>query len=188
VFATILTSFVIESTKKPQGDPEFSGRESPTSATIPFHSRSSSSSVKFLLYLSLIFIAINVLSFALSDEWINRYLPASSGKTSNDACERHLRVTGARKWHMDRVLAVSSGLLHLALFIFLHGLAFFVRDVSKAIAIMILVLNTFLIILYAIATVMPWFSPTFPFRTPFSTFFPEAKKGIGSSHILLNDF
>ena len=184
MFAGVLAAFLLESRKGLQNDPqqvllrEISRalrNESPTSAP-PFHPTTSSLSVNFLWFLSLTLTLVSALSAVIAKGWIDTYLPASAGKSFEDACERHLRVTRAYQWHLDGILASIPLLLQLSLLLFLAGLAIFVLGDSKSIGAVVLALIALTIVTYTAVTVLPWLSPACPFRTTLSRFIPSTDK------------
>lgn len=188
--------FVVESSKGFEDDPQRQEITRNESTSIPFHPSKFkfSFSVDFLWLISSVLTLTAVLWADLARGWINTYRPASMGKTSSDACERHLRVIGARQWHLDGVLAIILLVTEIAFIIYLVGLVIDILRKGVAIGTVVLILTALTIFLYAAAIVLSSFSPAFPYRTPLSTFLPSAnerarhKQSIHSSYMLLNDF
>ena len=181
LFAGVLAAFLLESRKGLQDDPQqvllqeinrALRNESSTSAPLPFQPTTSSLSVNFLWFISLTLTLSGALSAVIAKGWIDTYLPASAGKSFEDACERHLRVTRAYQWHLDGILALIPLLLQLSLLLFLAGLAIFVLGDSKSIGAAVLALIALTTVVYTVVTVLPWLSPACPFRTTLSTFIP----------------
>jgi len=201
LFAGVLAAFLLESRKGLQDDPqqvllrEISRalrNESSTSSPIPFHPTASSFSVNFLWFTSLTLTLVGALSAVIAKGWIVTYLPASAGKSFEDACERHLRVTRAYQWHLDGILALIPLLIQLSLLLFLAGLAIFVLGDSKSIGAAVLALIALTTVVYIVMTVLPWLSPACPFRTTLSAFIPgmneiaRYKRYVRSSYTHLN--
>lgn len=190
-----MAAFAVESSKGFEDNPqrqEISRNESSTFASFPFHPSNSSS---YLWLISSVLTLIDVLWAELAKGWIDTYQPASIGKSSSDACQRHLRATGARQWHLDGVLAIIPLVVEIAFIIYLIGLVVDILRKGIVIGTMVLILTALTIFLYVAATVLSWFSPASPYRTPLSTFLPSGanerarhKRSIHSSYMLLNYF
>jgi len=181
LFAAVQTAFLLESRKGLHDDPQqvllreinqALRNESSTSAPLHFHATTPSFSVNFLWFISLTLTLVGALSAVIANGWIDTYLRASTGKSFEDACERHVRVTRAYQWHLDIVLASLPLLLQLSLLLFLAGLAMFVLGDSKSIGAVVLVLTALTTITYTVVTVLPRLPPACPFRTTLSTFIP----------------
>ena len=198
MFATILAAFAVESSKGFEDNPqrqEISRNESSTFVSFPFHPSNSSS---YLWLISSVLALFDVLWAGLAKGWIDTYQPASMGKSSSDACQRHLRASlqlahASGIWMAFLLLFPWSSKLPL-LFTSLGWLPTFSVRKGLVIGTMVLILTALTIFLYVAATVLSWFSPTSPYRTPLSTFLPSAngrawhKQSIHSSYMLLNDF
>jgi len=191
VFATILAAFAVESSKGFEDNPqrqEISRNESSTFVSFPFHPSNSSS---YLWLISSVLTLFDVLWAGLAKGWIDTYQPASMGKSSSDACQRYLRATGTRQWHLDGILAIIPLVVEIAFIIYLIGLVTNIFRKGLVIGTMVLILTALTIFLYVAATVLSWFSPASPYRTPLS---PSAngrawhKQSIHPSYMLLNDF
>jgi len=185
LFAGVVAAFLLESRKGLQDDPQqvllreinrALRNESSTSIPLPFHPTTSSFSVNFLWFISLTLTLLSAFSAVIAKGWIDIYLPASAGKSFEDACERHLRVTRACQWHLVGILALIPLFLQLSLLLFFVGLVIFVLGDSKAIGAAVLALNVLAIVLYAVMTVLPLLSPACPFQTTLSTFIPGMDK------------
>jgi hypothetical protein len=131
----------------------------------------------------------------LAKGWVAKYLPASAasaGKSSSDACERHLRAIRAYYWHLDGVISAIPLLLQLSLLLFLAGLVIFILGDSKSIGGVVLGLVALILVLYMVVTLLPWLSPACPFRTTLSMLVPGTDKNAryrqkdGSSYKLLS--
>jgi len=185
LFAGVLAAFLLESRKGLQDDPQqvllreinqALRNESSTSTPLPFHPTTSSFYINFLWFICLTLTLVSALSAVIAKGWIDTYLPASAGKSFEDACERHLRVTRAHQWHLDSILALIPLLLQLSLLLFLAGLAIFVLGDSKIIGAAVLAVIALTTVIYTVVTVLPWLSPACPFRTTLSTFIPGMDK------------
>jgi len=181
LFAGVLAAFLLESRKGLQDDPQqvllreikqALRNESSMSVSPPFQPSTSSFSINLLWFISLTLTLVSALSAVLAKGWVDTYLPASAGKNSHDACERHLRAIRAYQWRLDGVLAAIPLLLQLSLLFFLAGLVIFVRGDSESIGKALLTLIALTIVLYIVVTFLPRLSPACPFRTTLSTFVP----------------
>jgi len=178
LFAGVLAAFLLESRKGLQDDPQQAllreikqalRNESSMSVSPPFQPSTSSFYINFLWFISLTLTLVSALSAVLAKGWVDTYLPASAGKNSHDACERHLRAIRAYQWHLDGVLAAIPLLLQLSLLFFLAGLVIFVRGDSESISKALFTLIMLTIVLYSVVTFLPRLSPACPFRTTLST-------------------
>lgn len=82
--------------------------------------------------------------------------------------ERWIHDDNAEDWHLHTAIAWITVLIQLALFLFLAGFAVQAVADHKSLGWTILSLVGATLVLYIGITVLPWFYPTTPFRTPFS--------------------
>jgi hypothetical protein len=123
--------------------------------------------INFLWYSSLTFTLISALAAVLAQTWIVKFsLVPTKGFTG--AKERWIHDDKAERWNLHGAVAYITVLIQLALFLFLAGLAVQAVVDRKSIGWTILSLVGATGMLYIGITVLPWFSPTTPFRTPFS--------------------
>ncbi|KAJ7798930.1 armadillo-type protein, partial [Mycena olivaceomarginata] len=154
LFAGVVSSFVIDSRAGLQPDPP--ARVPVTTVTI-----------NFLWYSSLTFTLISALAAVLAQTWIVKFsLVPTKGFTG--AKERWIHDDKAERWNLHGAVAYITVLIQLALFLFLAGLAVQAVVDRKSLGWTILSLVGATGMLYIGITVLPWFSPTTPFRTPFS--------------------
>ncbi|KAJ7756541.1 armadillo-type protein [Mycena olivaceomarginata] len=154
LFAGVVSSFVIDSRAGLQPDPP---------ATVP----ATTVTINFLWYSSLTFTLISALAAVLAQTWIVKFsLVPTKGFTG--AKERWIHDDKAERWNLHGAVAYITVLIQLALFLFLAGLAVQAVVDRKSLGWTILTLVGATGMLYIGITVLPWFSPTTPFRTPFS--------------------
>jgi hypothetical protein len=123
--------------------------------------------INFLWYSSLTFTLISALAAVLAQTWIVKFsLVPTKGFTG--AKERWIHDDKAERWNLHGAVAYITVLIQLALFLFLAGLAVQAVVDRKSLGWTILSLVGATGMLYIGITVLPWFSPTTPFRTPFS--------------------
>ncbi|KAJ6469971.1 hypothetical protein C8R45DRAFT_1166543, partial [Mycena sanguinolenta] len=123
--------------------------------------------INFLWFTSLTFTLISALAAVLAQTWIVKFslVPTQGFK---GARERWIRDDGAEHWHFHTAITWITVLIQLSLLLFLAGFA--VQGVAdhKSLGWTILSLVGVTVVLYIGITVLPWFYPTTPFRTPFS--------------------
>ena len=115
----------------------------------------------------------------LAKGWLAKYIPATPGESSSDACERHLRAMRAGQWRLSAIVAAIPFLIQMALFLFFIGLVILTLNDNFGIGLSVLVLILLATALYILTTILPWFSPACPFQTTISDFIPGvAGKGL----------
>ncbi|KAJ6572193.1 armadillo-type protein [Mycena capillaripes] len=154
LFAGVVSSFVIDSR---------AGLQPAPAARVP----ATTVAINFLWYSSLTFTLISALAAVLAQTWIVKFsLVPTKGFTG--AKERWIHDDKAERWNLHGAVAYITVLIQLALFLFLAGLAVQAVVDRKTLGWTILSLVGTTGMLYIGITVLPWFSPTTPFRTPFS--------------------
>ncbi|CAG8689609.1 7880_t:CDS:2, partial [Acaulospora colombiana] len=136
LFASIITSFLIESSGGLKEDPQERLLQDirsilinePVSPTSNFQPDPSSLHVNALWYCSFTLTLISALSGVLAKGWIAYYNPASRRERASDACERHLRATRAQLWKLGPVINIIPLLIQLSLILFFVGLIIQIWD------------------------------------------------------------
>ncbi|KAJ7315188.1 armadillo-type protein [Mycena albidolilacea] len=177
LFGAILTAFLIESRKDLKEDPlvqilQTLRNGSATSISEPFQPTKSSLVVNAMWFSSLGLTLISALAAVLAKGWLAQYTPVTPGVRSNDACERHLRYLRSREWRLAVIVGGIPLLIQIALFLFAVGLVIFTAGDNLGISLTLLVMTAFATCLYALGTVLPWFSPACPFQTTMSDLIP----------------
>jgi hypothetical protein len=123
--------------------------------------------INFLWFTSLTFTLISALAAVLAQTWIVKFslVPTQGFK---GAMERWIHDDKAEQWHLHTAIAWITVLIQLALFLFLAGFAVQAVADHKSLGWTILSFVGATLVLYIGITVLPWFYPTTPFRTPFS--------------------
>ncbi|KAF7333292.1 hypothetical protein MSAN_02424100 [Mycena sanguinolenta] len=159
LFAGVVSSFVIDSRARLQ--PSSSANSSASKVSI------STLAINFLWFTSLTFTLISALAAVLAQTWIVKFslVPTQGFK---GAKERWIRDDKAEHWHLHTAIAWITVLIQLSLFLFLAGFAVQAVSDHKSLGWTILSFVGATFVLYIGITVLPWFYPTTPFRTPFS--------------------
>ena len=153
--------------------------DSSTSTSQPFSPTKSSLAVNTLWFGSLCLTLFSALSAVLAKGWLAKYIPATPGESSSDACERHLRAMRAGQWRLSAIVAAIPFLIQMALFLFFIGLVILTLNDNFGIGLSVLILILLATALYILTTILPWFSPACPFQTTISDFIPGvAGKGL----------
>ncbi|KAJ7683657.1 armadillo-type protein [Mycena rosella] len=154
LFAGVVASFVIDSRTGLKPNP---------SAPVP----ATTVAINFLWFLSLTFTLISALAAVLAQTWVVKFSLAPT-KGFEAAKERWIHDNKADRWRLHTAIAWITVLIQLALFLFLAGFAVQAVVDNRDIGWTILSLVGTTVVLYIIITILPWLSPTSPFRTPFS--------------------
>ncbi|KAJ6544969.1 armadillo-type protein [Mycena vulgaris] len=165
LFAGVVSSFVIDS------------RDSlPQSGPVPV----TALAINFLWFLSLTFTLIGALAAVLAQTWLVKFSLAPA-KGFKAAMERWIHDEKADKWHLHMVIACITVLIQLSLFLFLAGFALQATVDNHNLGWTVLSLVGATLVWYIWITILPWLSPTSPFRTPFSDLIP------GGHNIFISD-
>lgn len=185
LFSAILSAFLIQVRQGLQEDPQdttnsllkilIQNQHNTTGPPIPlttphFKPTSSSRWVNGLWFSSLIFSLMSALGASLAKGWVMQYASAGSGSNWRDACSRHCRFTGIKRWRLTVIIQCLPLLIHTAFFLFSAGLVILLREDDVGISGVILALVIVVASLYIGSTLHPVFSSDSPFRTPVSSF------------------
>jgi Family of unknown function (DUF6535) len=75
---------------------------------------------------------------------------------------------GVERWHMAAVAEAVPALIHIALFLFMCGLADFLYHADVTVGAPTVVCIVLYFMFYAVTTIVPVWKPQFPLRSPFS--------------------
>ncbi|KAJ7349845.1 armadillo-type protein [Mycena albidolilacea] len=168
LFAGVVSSFVIDSRAGLQPTPSVSLPSNSSNTNSPGTKVPVSTlAINFLWFTSLTFTLISALAAVLAQTWIVKFslVPTQGFK---GAMERWIHDDKAEQWHLHTAIAWITVLIQLALFLFLAGFAVQAVADHKSLGWTILSFVGATLVLYIGITVLPWFYPTTPFRTPFS--------------------
>jgi hypothetical protein len=111
---------------------------------------------------------MSALGASLAKGWVMQYASTTPGVNASDACSRHLRFLGIKRWHLQMIVQSLPILLHVAFFLFSAGLVILLRDDDIGIANIILSLVVIMAAIYIGSTILPIIWSDCPFRTPVS--------------------
>ncbi|KAF8649582.1 hypothetical protein AX16_005673 [Volvariella volvacea WC 439] len=191
LFSAVVTSFIIESYKNLQPDPEDRladimitisaqlAASSDGSGNVPayspidhdhFEPRSINVWMNGLWLSSLTFSLITAVFATLLREWARAYrqsiahhqIPYKRGTI------RAYLFAGLEKWKMAEVIDLVPALIHITLILFLAGLTLFLWDLNESLAIMVLVITGGSSVAYGLFSIGTLAFYDFPYHTPLS--------------------
>jgi hypothetical protein len=182
LFSAILSAFLIEVRKGLQEDLQARTNDllytliriqQNTSSSLsfdpsPFKPTISTLRINTFWFLSLILSLLSALGASLAKGWVMQYASVTPGVSASDACSRHLRFLGIKKWHLQMIVQSLPILLHVAFFLFSAGLVILLRDDDVGIANLILSLVAIMAAIYLGSSLLPLIWSDCPFRTPVS--------------------
>lgn len=148
-----------------------SSESSTSKASIPytvqeFRAPGSAVRINVLWFTSLVFSLIAASLSILVKQWLRQY---STGKYSNPeefVRVRHCRREGLRRWHVWDIVALLPVLLTAALVLFFIGLAEFLLTLDKEVGILVAILISLWLLVYAMSNLSPILFPDCPYITP----------------------
>jgi hypothetical protein len=194
LFSAVLTAFLIESYQKLHPD---SGDETvalltqllqlqlqatgasnnsfvpppPDSPATPFQPLTSMVACNILWFLSLAFSLGCALGATLVQGWIRFYLQDTQHTSPKKRARmRTFLHEGINNYQMDAIVGTIPTLLHISLFFFYCGVITFFWSWNKTISILHISVLGFFTAVYTFITLLPLFSLSCPFSTPFSGF------------------
>ncbi|KAJ7715890.1 hypothetical protein B0H16DRAFT_495198 [Mycena metata] len=168
LFAGVVAAFLIDSRAglHPSPSADSPSNTNSTGTKVPV----STLAVNFLWFISLTLTLISALGGVLGRTWIVKF--SSVADTDLEGARlRWIHDDKAEHWHLHAVIAWITGLIQLALFLFLAGLAIQATTDHQSLGLTILPLVGATLILYIGITLLPIPSPATPYRTPFSDLF-----------------
>lgn len=126
-----------------------------------------------LWFAALIFSLVTVSLGMLVKQWLREYQSNPRVSPEEHRRVRLFRIRGLRKYGVLEIASFLPLLLQIALALFLVGLALFVLNVHWSIGCFVLSLVTIWFVFLGVTTLLPIFSPSCPYKTPFlkSAFF-----------------
>ena len=180
LFSAVLTTFIIESYKNLQPDPQvemmravllqLQKSSNITSDNIPppvapFTLTPSAVRVNVYWFSSLILSLSAALITILAKQWVRYLLAGLSPVPMDQGRQRQFRADGLHKWKLPAVLSFLPLLIHVALLLFFAGLVDFIWSLDNTVAAVsaTLIIATFLV--YVATNVLSYIYPDCPFKT-----------------------
>ncbi|KAG8793212.1 hypothetical protein FRC12_003502 [Ceratobasidium sp. 428] len=193
LFSAISTAFIIESLGGLRPDPADSSAQtlllmsqtltaiangqpapSPPADTFnprPFSPPRSAVVVNVLWLLSLsLSVAVSLVAM-LAKDWCHKFMSGRSGPMYEQARKRQEKWNGMERWKMAELLVYLPIAMHLALLLFAAGLCVYLWDINVGVAVPVVVITGLATVVYAFATVLPFFDRFCPYNTPIATAF-----------------
>ncbi|TFK19369.1 hypothetical protein FA15DRAFT_659958 [Coprinopsis marcescibilis] len=175
LFASIVTSFLVESRRKLVQDEQeavlFDIRNAlrnqpPLDAG--FYPAVADVWINGLHFASLFFTLFSAILGVLAKSWLVNFVPAVNRQESPDAYQRWMLDEGAERWKLEGVITTVPFMLQVAFFLFAIGLGVDAFHDHRGIGIFILVVVTASTLAYLLISLFPFFSQnvTWPFKTP----------------------
>ncbi|KAH9831850.1 uncharacterized protein C8Q71DRAFT_287493 [Rhodofomes roseus] len=126
--------------------------------------------INALWFLALVF-SIASASLAISvKQWLAHYVPSDSdiGDTRLRLHIWHLRSRGLARWHVPEIVGILPLLLQIAATFFLTGVVLFLWKLNKAIAYLIIIPVSILLLFTAGSTLVPLVELDCPYKSPVS--------------------
>ncbi|KAF9489698.1 hypothetical protein BDN71DRAFT_1455731 [Pleurotus eryngii] len=124
--------------------------------------------VNGLWFISLTLSLSTALLAVLARQWLHQYTAITSGTPRDRSLIRQYRYDGLTKWRVLVLTSLLPVLLHIALGLFLVGLAVFLMPLNPAIAWTVAGITCLVYLIYMISNILPVVDPQCPYRTPFS--------------------
>ncbi|KAH6891797.1 hypothetical protein BKA70DRAFT_1162539 [Coprinopsis sp. MPI-PUGE-AT-0042] len=177
LFASVITSFLVESSKKLQLEDQeallMDIRSVLLNEPIADHEYAPTASqlwVNGLWYSSLLVTLFSAIIGVLARSWIVNYLPLASRQEAGDAYRRWMLDRMSERWKMQKIIRGIPLLVQVAFFLFSLGLGIQAYESNKSIGIAVLSLVAACAMIYAVVTALPLILPSdpCPFKTPLS--------------------
>ncbi|KAH9830358.1 uncharacterized protein C8Q71DRAFT_851345 [Rhodofomes roseus] len=121
------------------------------------------------LWISSLTIALSSALFAvLVKQWLQRYESVISGSQRERVLVRQYRFNGLRKWKVATIIDVLPIFLHVALFLFLAGLAVFFHPLNTDLSYLVIAVTGATLVIYTCVNFLPVIYPDCAFKTPIS--------------------
>ncbi|KAL1690585.1 hypothetical protein GGG16DRAFT_37550, partial [Schizophyllum commune] len=123
--------------------------------------------VNGLWLVSLMTALLTALVSVLAKQWIQYYNSLSTRSSPRDRAHlRHFRLQGFQRWKVQEIIGFLPVLLTVALFLFFAGLVVYVAPLNTIIYWVLLGLSCAILLLYALATILPIFIAHCAYKTP----------------------
>ncbi|TDL24022.1 hypothetical protein BD410DRAFT_897171 [Rickenella mellea] len=144
---------------------------SPYPPNVPFRPKTSVVGVNILWFLSLALGLVCAISATMVQQWARNYLQLVERHPAprKRARIRAFLYEGIEKFRMTAVVEAIPTLLHVSLFFFMIGLVIFLFPINLCVSLIMLVVLTAVISLYATVTFLPMRHKNCPYQTPLSS-------------------
>ncbi|KZV69540.1 hypothetical protein PENSPDRAFT_479256, partial [Peniophora sp. CONT] len=137
----------------------------------PFDAPDTAVIVNSLWFLSLVISLFCALLATLIQEWTRDFLRdiqrRSPDMTIKDYAFNHIFVRmGVEHFQLDSVTSIIVALMHVAVIIFLVGLAMFVSSIHHVPALVVETAGSIAAFIYIVFSIMPFWDNSCPYRTP----------------------
>ncbi|KAH6903201.1 hypothetical protein BKA70DRAFT_603281 [Coprinopsis sp. MPI-PUGE-AT-0042] len=177
LFASVITSFLVESSKKLQLEDQeallMDIRSVLLNEPIADHEYAPTASqlwVNGLWYSSLLVTLFSAIIGVLARSWIVNYLPLASRQEAGDAYRRWMLDRMSERWKMQKIIRGIPLLVQVAFFLFSLGLGIQAYESNRTIGLAVLSLVAACTMIYVVVTILPLILPpgSCPFKTPLS--------------------
>ncbi|KAF8334103.1 uncharacterized protein EI90DRAFT_3051023 [Cantharellus anzutake] len=190
LFAGILTAFLIESTKRLEGNyPEemvvllrqiAQSLNGTLPAYVPPESRRSASTlllINRLWFSSLSLTLGSAIGGMVAKQWLSEYMTDLTFESRNhysqeryqrEARLREFRYNGLTKWYVPEIIGFLPIALHVALLLFWVGLVHYLWELDLYTTILVLVISGTIFASYIGSTILPSIFTGCPYKTPIS--------------------
>ncbi|KAF9557588.1 hypothetical protein CPC08DRAFT_45786 [Agrocybe pediades] len=168
LFSAVVTTFVVESYKSLQPDPEvemvalllriadrLDNASSPALASGPFVQDPAAVRINSFWLVSLILSLATVLIGIIALQWLRAHQAYSDLTSKQMFAVYRMRSEGMEKWHVREVFTALPLLLQAALVLFLAGMVDFVLVLGKRVYIPVIMVIAFTLLFLLITTVLP---------------------------------
>ncbi|KAJ3480168.1 hypothetical protein NLI96_g8538 [Meripilus lineatus] len=189
LFSAVVTTLIIEALKRLQQDPadttaqlllQISMQLTSLSVNpgfinstyippqpLPFSPPPNSVLVVILWSIALVLSLVTASLGMLVKQWLREFLSKSNVSPEQCCQVRLFRIPGLRKYKVAEIAGLLPILLQIALVLFFVALILFVQSIHTSVAIAISVVVGIWLIFVVGATLLPIFSPSCPYKTPF---------------------
>ncbi len=164
--ASLLYESVLVQRAIANGSPVAAITPSPLNPTIAFVPAATDVWVNGLWFTSLFLSLTTALVAVLVKQWLHHYVALPSGTPRDRSFTRQFRYAGFEKWHVQVIIGLLPVLMHLALAIFLSGLAIFLHPLRASLSWIICAGTVIVYAAYVLAAILPIIFPQCPYRTP----------------------
>ncbi|KAH6903199.1 hypothetical protein BKA70DRAFT_603223 [Coprinopsis sp. MPI-PUGE-AT-0042] len=177
LFASVITSFLVESSKKLQLEDQeallMDIRSVLLNKPIADHEYAPTAGqlwVNGLWYASLLVTLFSAIIGVLARSWIVNYLPIASRQEAGDAYRRWMLDRMSERWKMQKIIRGIPLLVQVAFFLFSLGLGIQAYESNRTIGLAVLSLVAACTMIYVVVTILPLILPpgSCPFKTPLS--------------------
>ncbi|KAJ2928221.1 hypothetical protein H1R20_g8876, partial [Candolleomyces eurysporus] len=178
LFSAVVTSFIIEAYKLLQVDQQEvasavlfgihrqldnlvrQNTSAPTltpDPTVQFTPPSSAVAVNICFFLSLTLSLSTVSVGILCLQWLREYQREPEVSPEQMIAIRHFRLRGIENWWVPEIIGLLPMVLQVSLFIFIIGLALFLLDINKTVAIAVCCVVGITVLIHVVTSIIPAF-------------------------------